>query len=176
MRTIRAIACVAVITMLIGLVSGGPSIAQTACPVGTVAGSATCGPAPSSDLPASPPTPAGKWVDRFGAVAADMSPSGNTGVAANRLSREDAANEALAKCRSLGSKRCGIVLNYSNQCVAMVAPSVNGVERGGYPVTRPGKTVEKALAAAMPDCRKANGTKECMPVYSACSMPVFQRY
>ncbi|QDG93754.1 DUF4189 domain-containing protein (plasmid) [Rhizobium sp. NIBRBAC000502774] len=166
----------ALIAALCAMSGGSSAPAQTACPVGTTPGSATCGPTPGGETPTPPATPAGEWMDRFGAVAADMSTSGNIGVAANRLSREDAEDEAIAKCRSLGSVKCDIVLHYSNQCVAIVSPSVNGVERGGYPVTRPGKTVAAAIGKAMPDCRKANDTRECMPIYSACSLPVFRKY
>ncbi|WP_369916359.1 DUF4189 domain-containing protein [Xanthomonas sp. NCPPB 3005] len=153
----------------------GSALAQTACPVGTAAGSATCGPSVSYVDPP-PPQPAGEWDSRFGAVAADMSTSGNTGVAANKTSKEDAINDALEKCRSLGSANCGIVMSYSNQCVAILAPSVNGVERGGAPVTRPGKNVKVATAIAEKDCKKANKSSECSVIYSACSMPVFRRY
>jgi len=162
---------------LLALSGASPAFAQTACPVGTAPGSATCGPAPGGNAsPPPPPRPLGEWLDRFGAVAADMTSSGNTGVAANRLSREDAENVAMEKCRSLGSTKCGIVMHYSNQCVAIVAPSVNGVERAGAPVTRPGQTIEAAIAKATPDCHQANKTNECTPIYSACSLPVFRKY
>ena len=161
---------------LLALSGASPAFAQTACPVGTAPGSATCGPAPGGNVSAPPPTPVGEWLDRFGAVAADMSPSGNTGVAANRLSREDAEKVAMDKCRSLGSANCGIVLHYSNQCVAIVAPSVNGKERAGAPVTRAGQSTEAEIAKATPDCHQANKTNECTPIYSACSLPVFRKY
>ncbi|WP_185826158.1 DUF4189 domain-containing protein [Xanthomonas sp. SI] len=165
---------IAVFLFALGYFAGG-AVAQTACPVGTAAGSATCGPSVSYVEPP-PPQPAGEWDSRFGAVAADMSTSGNTGVAANKTSKEDAINDALEKCRSLGSANCGIVMSYSNQCVAILAPSVNGVERGGSPVTRPGKNVKAATAIAEKDCKKANKSSECSVIYSACSMPVFRRY
>lgn len=153
----------------------GCALAQTACPVGTTPGSATCGPSTSYAEPP-PPQPAGEWDSRFGAIAADMSTSGNTGVAANKASKEDAINDALEKCRSLGSVNCGIVMSYSNQCVAILAPAVNGVERGGSPVTRPGRSMEIAAAIAEKDCKKANKSSECIVIYSACSMPVFRHY
>jgi hypothetical protein len=147
----------AVFAALVALSSGGPARAQTACPVGT-AGQWHLWPRSWGRDSTAATHPCGRVDGAFRAVAADMSMSGNTGVAANRLSREDAEREAMGQCRSLGSAKCGIVLHYSNPCVAIVSPPINGVKRGGFPVTRPGKTVAKAITLAIPDCRKANET------------------
>ena len=96
------------------LICAAPVSAQTACPVGTPAGSAMCGPSPGGgEIPAPAPRPSGEWLKTWGAIA--TSPSGNGGVSSQRLSKQDAEKVALQNCASAGGTSCKVELAYENQ-------------------------------------------------------------
>ena len=142
--------------------------AQTACPVGTPAGSATCGPSGGGAMAPSPPRPTGEWLKTWGAIA--TSPSGNGGVSSQQLSKEDAEKVALRNCASVGGTNCIVEFTYRNQCVAAVRPLTGD---GGQFTTA--ATVEEAKARALRLCQERFG-KECTVVVSECSDPVFRRF
>ena len=149
------------------LICAGPASAQTACPVGTPAGSATCGPSGGGEM-AAPPRPTGEWLKTWGAIA--TSPSGNGGVSSQQLSKEDAEKVALRNCASVGGTNCIVEFTYRNQCVAAVRPLTGD---GGQFTTA--ATVEEAKARALKLCQD-RFHKECTVVVSECSDPVFRRY
>ncbi|MBB5767995.1 hypothetical protein GGR67_002063 [Xanthomonas arboricola] len=78
----------------------GVAEAQTACPKGTAAGSATCGPAPSSstgyassqEIPAPRAVPLGRWIKTRSAIA--CSPTSGSGASIGKLSKKEAEIEA----------------------------------------------------------------------------------
>ena len=163
---------------LLALSNASPALAQTACPVGTAPGSATCGPGSGGYQEPPPRTPAGEWSSRFGAVASDPTGTGNTGVAEKKESREEAERAAIASCNGLGGGKCEVNMWYSNQCAAIASPYRNGIPAKGYPTSRSGNTVPLASENAKNACFKFNTEKpdECRIIYSGCSSAVFHRY
>ncbi|WP_126971054.1 DUF4189 domain-containing protein [Xanthomonas sp. BRIP62411] len=106
----------------------GVAEAQTACPKGTAAGSAICGPAPSSstgyassqEIPAPRAVPLGRWIKTRSAIA--CSPTSGSGASIGKLSKKEAEIEALARCSEGGEKDCTIALSCRNQRVAYTFP------------------------------------------------------
>lgn len=167
-----------VFAALLALSNVSPALAQTACPVGTAPGSATCGPGSGGYQEPPPRTPAGEWSSRFGAVASDPTGTGNIGVSEKKESREAAEHEALAQCQKLGGGRCVVDMWYANQCAAIASPYRKGIPAKGYPASRSGETVPLASENAKNACFKFNADKpdECRIIYSGCSQAVFYRY
>ena len=155
---------------LLAITTGTVALAQTACPVGTPAGSATCGPSPSSggQMASPPPRPSGEWLKTWGAIA--TSGSGNGGVSSQQLSKEDAEQVALRNCAQAGGKDCIVELTYRNQCVAAVRPPTGS---GGQISTA--ASVEDARGRALRLCKARYG-RECTLVLAECSEPVFRKY
>lgn len=152
-----------------------PASAQTACPVGTPAGSATCG--PSSYYTEPPPsTPSGEWINRFGAVASDVEGVGNIGVAQREPSRTEAEKKALAQCMSLGSRQCKVTLWYANQCASLASPYAGDKPIAGINSPGIGLDTQTASRNALERCSDKNKGASCKVVYASCSDPVFRKY
>ena len=149
--------------------------AQTACPSGVAPGSAQCGPSNSYAEPP-PSTPLGEWINRFGAMATDIDGAGNIGVAERKFSREEAENEAIAQCRSLGSRQCRVMFYYANQCASLAEPYRGDKPAGG--LTSPGVGPDTAASSknALARCSDKNQGASCKVVYSSCSKPDFRKY
>ncbi|PPU69033.1 DUF4189 domain-containing protein [Xanthomonas pisi] len=156
----------------------GIAEAQTACPIGTAAGSATCGPAPSSstgyassqEIPAPRAVPLGRWIKTWGAIAS--SPTSGSGASVGKLSKKEAEIEALARCSEGGEKDCTIALSYRNQCVAYAFPK----SRLGKSAVVSERSVEIASSKAISLCEKTHERGGCSIIYSACSEQIFERF
>ena len=167
----KAFAWLAAVFLLIACGFGTSVTAQTACPVGTPAGAATCGPSPAygGEIAPSPPRPSGEWLKTWGAIA--TTPNGDTGVSSIQASKDDAERLAMKNCASFGSAECTVAFTYRNQCVAAVNPIWGG--KGG--VISSAETRDKALTRALEKCEQASGGK-CKAWILECSPPVFRRF
>lgn len=153
------------------LVCAAAASAQTACPVGTPPGSATCGPAPGGggEIPPPPPRPSGEWLKTWGAVSSNH--TGDIGVSSGKMSKREAEEEALRQCATWKTGDCKIDISYRNQCVAAVAALGN--RRGGAVARNP--TLEGAKTQAMQTCRETSGG-ECRILLAECSEPIFRKF
>ena len=150
------------------------AFSQSACPIGTAAGSATCGPTPSASnaggaINTPPPRPSGEWIKTWGAIA--QAPNGDTGVSSGQLSQKDAETDAINKCSHWGATNCDIRFTYKNQCVVSVDPVSGGP--GGSIVSA--GSVPAAVELATKNCEKWSG-KACKVSFSQCSDPIFKQY
>jgi len=143
------------------------SLAQTACPVGTAAGAATCGPTGGDEI-ATQSRPTGEWIKTWGAIA--TSPSGDGGVSSGRLSKEQAESVALQNCKNSGVQSCKVEFVYKNQCVAAVYPV--GADGGVFSTAA---TIEGAVSRAKSRCESLK-KGECKVAISECSDPVFRKF
>lgn len=156
---------------LLGLGHGSLSVAQTACPVGTPAGSAMCGPSPGGgEMPSPPSRPSGEWLKTWGAIATATGGSGGGGVSSRQLSRKDAEALALQNCKTGGGTNCKVVFSYENQCVALAYPF--GKEDGNVGTAA---NVENAKARALKSCNDRQAG-ECRIAVAECSEPVFRKF
>ncbi|WP_307692663.1 DUF4189 domain-containing protein [Variovorax ginsengisoli] len=150
-----------------------PIFAQTACPIGTAAGSATCGPSPSQGggiIQQQAPTPSGEWIKTWGAIAVGNS-TGDVGLAVGKMSKEQAENEALIKCAQNGALDCKQNLfTYRNQCAALAWPNT-----AGEYVIIGGPSKDTAAQEASSACGK-KASAGCRVVYSECSEPYFRKF
>ncbi|QDG93753.1 DUF4189 domain-containing protein (plasmid) [Rhizobium sp. NIBRBAC000502774] len=169
--TIRLIDASLTAILLLTVLAGLPARAQTACPVGTVPGSATCGPSVGSggQMASPPPRPSGEWLKTWGAIA--TAGNGDTGVSSQEPSKAEAENLAMQRCASFGNTDCTIAMTYRNQCVA----AVNPVRGGKGSTISTAATLDQALARATAKCERASGG-ECKAAVAGCSPPVFRRY
>ena len=152
------------------LVCAAAVSAQTACPVGTAPGSATCGPAPAgAEIPAQPPRPSGEWLKTWGAISSNR--AGDMGVSSGKLSQREAEQVALAQCAGWKTGDCKIDISYRNQCVAAAGPTGN--RRGG--ATTSGPTLDGAKNQAMKICSEVSGG-ECKIMVAECSEQVFRKF
>ncbi|PPU69029.1 DUF4189 domain-containing protein [Xanthomonas pisi] len=153
------------------------ALAQTACPIGTAAGSAVCGPGPStgqgssssgSYISAPPPRPSGEWLKTWGAVA--QASNGDTGLSSGFLAKKDAISDALSKCENWGATDCNVILTYRNQCIVSIDPADGG---GGGAIAN-ASSIEAARKIASDHCEKSG--KICKQSFSKCSDPIFRKY
>lgn len=169
------IAIVGFSIILFSGVSVNGAVAQTACPIGTAAGSAMCGPTESSsggysnEVPAPRAIPTGKWESRWGAIAIDDS-TGSVGTSSDLKSKSDSASKAISTCAVEDSKRCKLITTYSNQCIALAWPSIKGKPAS----TGLAQDENYAKTRAVNNCNESGG--DCKAVYSACSKPAFFKY
>lgn len=104
-----------------------PSMAQTACPVGTLVGSATCGPdAAAVDQVPSRPT---SYVrhDGYGAIA--YSPVSHVSFlngVSNGMGQEAVIEQAMTRCRAEYGGDCVILHTWENACANTGSVIVNG--------------------------------------------------
>ncbi|PPU69030.1 hypothetical protein XpiCFBP4643_05640 [Xanthomonas pisi] len=165
--------------ILFGTLANFTVIAQAACPIGTSAGSAVCGPSAGSSSnyngsrEISPPrtVPTGRWIKTWGAIAS--SPSSGGGSSVGKFSKAEAEREALEHCSEQGVSDCKVALTYRNQCVAFAFP-LSG--KGGNSIDT-GKTIAIASRDAKDKCESGAGSDaKCQIIYSAYSEPFFERY
>jgi hypothetical protein len=147
------------------------AFAQTACPIGTAAGSMGCGPSPSEGTGGgvASPRPSGKWEKTWGAIAA--SGSGDTGIALKQKDKKSAVAEAKRQCSRGGASDCKELISFRNQCAALVAPA-NGGLGGSWGRAA---TLELAVEDSMKGCEKTTG-QACRIVLSGCSEPRYVLY
>ncbi len=100
-----------------------------------------------------------------------MASNGGYGTVTGKLSKKEAEKEALAKCASSGGANCRVSFTYKNQCVAAV------IAQSGFADTRFATASDKEQAGqeAIKDCEGLGGVG-CEVVYSACSIPHFQKF
>ncbi|WDM77340.1 DUF4189 domain-containing protein [Xanthomonas sp. NCPPB 1638] len=146
------------------------AFAQTACPVGVAPGSPQCGPDSGTsreDIPAPPPRPTGEWIKTWGAVA--TADNGDAGYSKGRLTKEEAEDVAMLKCRDLAGMQCEIALTFHNQCAAIASSgSGEGSITGG-------PSLDDVESRAKKSCKKKSG-RDCEIVMSTCSDPIFKKY
>lgn len=152
---------------LLALLASTAASGQTACPGGVAPGSPQCGPDSSTSRgDSSPPQPTGKWIKTWGALSANT--SGDIGLASGKLSKSDAAAEAVARCEAFGAGKCVAKHYFYNQCI-----SVARAESGqSATVTGPR---EKATDLAVEECEK-NTNATCTVLLIECSAPVFEKF
>lgn len=164
--------CAAVLTVAFSF--SGSASAEGRCPPGQYPiggqGMAGCAPIPGAGGgESSGPTPTGRWIKTWGAIS--MASNGGYGTVTGKLKKRDAEKEALAKCASSGGSNCRVSFTYKNQCVAAV------IAQSGFGDTRFATAAEEKLAGeeAIKDCQGLGG-QGCEVVYSACSIPHFEKY
>lgn len=163
---------------LIGVASLGAfpfvSSAEGRCPPGSYPiggqGVGGCAPIASGGEVSQEPRPTGRWIKTWGAIA--TSSTGEVGVAVERISKSDAAKEAVSQCIKLGGRDCKMVQAYKNQCVALISPTTS--ERGGTVISS-AETEQIATQLAMKTCT-TRGSAGCSKLYSACTKPLFERF
>ncbi|PPU69031.1 DUF4189 domain-containing protein [Xanthomonas pisi] len=149
--------------------------AQTACPIGTAAGAATCGPSPETgggsvqEAPRPRAVPTGEWESQWGSIWIDEA-TASVGTSEGLTSKSAAIQQAKTICASDGSKGCKDITTYSNQCVSLAWPSIEDKAIA----TGLGATQEVAISRSVANCNKYGG--QCRSVYSACSKPIFHKY
>ncbi|MCC8468662.1 DUF4189 domain-containing protein [Xanthomonas phaseoli] len=139
-------------------------------------GAIACAPIPqgSSQETAPAPRPLGKWIKTWGAIASDG--GDNLGVAKGKLTKSDAQEEALSKCKSVSGKECQVDFVYENQCTAIAEPYKNESALPGVLSYTGGPTIDVASSDALANCSKHNKGLDCRVIYQACSEPYFQKY
>jgi Domain of unknown function (DUF4189) len=157
--------------------------AQTACPTGVAAGSAQCGPSPSShsinpasSVPEIRYVPTGKWITTWGAIALSSVGTGEVGTTIGKLSKKEAEKDALSKCEGISGSACAISLSYDNQCSAIAWPPTDHANPKGIPAITAGPSLEEVAHRALKSCNKLSRSGECRIIYSECTEPVFERF
>jgi len=166
--TLRAIAFTLTLATL-SLAIAKPALAEGGCPPGSYPiggqGVQGCAPIPGATNSGTNkhPTPAGRWVKTWGALAS--APNGASGASVGGRSKRDAVAEAVRLCGAVG---CKVDFTYYNQCAAVYVPKAG---RGGTSFGS-SVTVEKAEEIASNRC-VTDGGVGCYKVYSACTEPEF---
>lgn len=125
-----------------------------------------------ANAPLPPPTPNGRWHNRWGSIAHSMSTSA-AGVSTRETSREGAERSALSRCSAEGATDCNIVFSYANQCAAWVVPRTqDGLGKSGIGNA---PSLAAALRDAQGKCVDTRGA-ECQVAYTDCSEGVFEKY
>lgn len=147
----------------------GLARAEGGCPSGMIPYSGTdissCGPIPagyysdSNSIPKSAEPPA-RWMDTWGAIAADAD-NGSLGTVVGMSSEQEALRAALAQCRAKGGAKCEVDLTYYNQCAVMILGNKT------YATAR-AETIERATQLGMKTCNAEN--TKCRVYYSDCSL------
>lgn len=150
--------------------------AQAACPpgmtpYGTGQDQSVCGPDNSQQQPAqrqSRPQPQALqpiWIDKYGAIATDLTHGRNgAGASVNESNRNEAEKAAITNCQDNGgTSACHVEIWYVNQCVALVGGATSHNAEAGL-------TIDLATQAAMKVCNAAD--THCQVTYTACSPPV----
>lgn len=141
------------------------SPAQTACPMGVSPGDPRCGPSPQYGAPApNRPLPARRWVNQWGAIAADDKMT-TLGSSTGMSSRRKAERDALAKCKARSGRNCEVLEAYGNGCVAVSVGT-------GQTFWNIAGDRNNAEAAALSSCRSR--TDQCRIYQSECSLPALR--
>jgi hypothetical protein len=109
-----------------------------------------------------PPDPGPRWKFRWGAIVVD----GKKGIfgGADGFERPDHAQKAAVKdCRKHGGKDCKLLIEYYNQCGALVW---GDNKYAGYTGPEPDSVGKRAVES----CNKE--TSNCRIYYMGCSYPV----
>ncbi|UKE79174.1 DUF4189 domain-containing protein [Xanthomonas graminis] len=164
------------------LIVGFPVMAEQGCPPGQIPAQASgnmasCGPIPPGyyqQQEQAAPRPSGKWIKTWGAIAQD-SVNGFLGVSAGKTSKDEAEEDARAKCVEAGGTQCKDWANYKNQCAAVAGPYKNGNPAPGALQFARGPSLQEVQHRAVDGCSSAKGA-QCQVLYSDCSEPIFQKY
>jgi Domain of unknown function (DUF4189) len=116
----------------------------------------------TSSAPPQPPDPGPRWEFRWGAIAVD----GQAGkfAGADGLATPSKAKKAATKlCRKNGGKQCKILVEYHNQCGALVW---GDNQYAGFYGALPEEVQQRALASC------SNLTANCKIYYLGCSYPI----
>src|ERR1700761_5992619 len=105
-------------------------------------------------------TPGEQWADSFGAIAVDMD-HGIVGVASKAVTQGDAADKAIADCRTRGGATCKIQAEFRNACGVVIAGDTSFNASSA-------NTMDRAIKLGMDVCTKS-GTTNCHVYYSGCS-------
>lgn len=129
----------------------------------------------------SSPKPTGKWETRWGAIAQDTFPIPGAmlsiGVSESKPSRREAASFALSQCEEAGGRRCKLLMEYHNQCVALAGPIISEYKaKGGATYSSRAPTESEAKSSAIDGCEKLGQTQRCDVIYAACSMSEFKSF
>ncbi|MEA9729045.1 DUF4189 domain-containing protein [Xanthomonas campestris] len=153
--------------ILVGLSCFSGVQAQTACPVGVAPGSPQCGPdSGTSRGNIAPPKPTGKWTMTWGALAANS--AGDIGLASGKISKEDAAAEAVSRCEEYDAGKCVAKHFFYNQCISVARAN------SGKSVTVTGPK-ERAPVLAVKECEENSGSS-CSILVTECSKPIFEKF
>lgn len=148
--------------------------AEGRCPPGSYPiggqGVGGCAPIASGGGDAQEARPTGRWIKTWGAIA--TSSTGEVGVAIEKLSKSDAAKEAVSQCVKIGGRDCEVARAYKNQCIALISPATS--ERGGSVISS-AETEQVATQLAMKDCT-TRGSTGCNKLHSACTKPLFESF
>ena len=109
-----------------------------------------------------PPDPGARWKFRWGAIVVDAG-KGKFGGADGFERPSQAKKAAIRDCRSNGGKQCKLLIEYYNQCGALVAGD-NMHEAFAGPLS------EQVTNRALESCNKV--TNNCQIYYVGCSYPV----
>ncbi|WP_267084609.1 DUF4189 domain-containing protein [Xanthomonas sacchari] len=143
-------------------------------------GAVGCAPIPGyqQSTPVESPRPTGRWIPTWGAIAmGSVDLVRNYGVSSGKRSKEEAENDAMARCSKHGEKDCQIGLAYFNQCVAVGEPQINGKPNllGNVQFLGDAK-IGKAAEAAQAACERRNPGDRCKVVYKACTEQIFEKF
>jgi hypothetical protein len=146
-----------------------PAYSQTACPVGTTPGSATCGPTESAQpTQVQSVVPQTRLIAQFGAIAFGAA-QGNLGFSTGRGLESGADSDAVKQCASTGGGDCKVVFRFRNSCAAVAWPysDSRSVEVGF------GANKDPAVAkiVAMQKCKSQGLDVDCEVVWEGCSYP-----
>ena len=109
-----------------------------------------------------PPDPGARWKFRWGAIVVDGE-KGKFGGADGFERPSQAKKAAIKDCRSNGGKQCKLLIEYYNQCGALVAGD-------NMHQAFAGPTSEQITKRALEACNKS--TVNCQIYYLGCSYPV----
>jgi hypothetical protein len=112
--------------------------------------------------------PTGRWIKTWGAIA--TSKSGDAGASKGKMTKADAAQEAIAQCAQWGATDCKVGLAYKNQCVAVIQ-----ADKGMGSKLDTGADEAVAIERATRECKRV-GSTTCKVLYSSCSDPVFEAF
>lgn len=116
----------------------------------------------SSATAPNPPNPGPRWDFRWGAIVVD----GKNGIfgGADGFKRPSQAQKAAVKdCQKHGGKQCKVLIEYYNQCGALVW---GDNKYAGYTGPQPNEVKQRAVES----CQKE--TSNCKIYYMGCSYPV----
>ena len=144
--------------------------AQTACPMGSAAGSAACGPdsitGRGAPAEASRPTTYVRYPG-YGAVAVSRSLSkvsyfldAGDGIASS------VREAALASCRNDGATDCEVLHEWTNACVAVGSVPVDGIKQIFVSEARTKRAAERQ---ARSECERRNPQDECRVPSAHCA-------
>ena len=164
----RVLVMISLWLCLIGQAGAEHGCPQGLYPGGTQPNGAICVPIPGYSGPASngplQQEPEPRWESRWGAYAVGTTDHsvGVLGVAAHKLTEQQARETALVDCAEKGGKDCQLTLAFHDQCGA--------VAWGDQRVTAYGAaTIGVASTLAMKRC--AEITENCSIYYVDCSYP-----